>query len=163
MPRAQGCAGAAHVQDERYAAGAGMRRSGACSGRTVCRGRRDAHDCRDAGGRVPRVGALGDAGAVTEERRMFRTLSNVATRVPHPGRHEPVLGALIRTSCSRRSQGEVPVSRLAGWNRVEKLAGPLFMTFPWQAPDKTQCISCWCCTPFVASGNVPASDQSKAS
>jgi len=33
-----------------------------CSGRTVCRGRRDAHDCRDAGGRamqeqLPRSGA----------------------------------------------------------------------------------------------------------
>ena len=27
-----------------------------------------AHDCRDAGGRAPKVGALGDAGAVAEER-----------------------------------------------------------------------------------------------
>ncbi len=36
MPRAQGRAGAAHVQDVRYAAGAGTRRSGACTGCT-CR------------------------------------------------------------------------------------------------------------------------------
>jgi hypothetical protein len=27
----------------------------------------EGHDCRDAGGRAPKVGALGDAGAVAEE------------------------------------------------------------------------------------------------
>ncbi|MGZ8915877.1 MAG: hypothetical protein ACXW1Z_22590 [Methylobacter sp.] len=30
------------------------------------------HDCMDAGGRAPKVGALGDAGAVAEERKLFR-------------------------------------------------------------------------------------------
>ncbi|TAK61048.1 MAG: hypothetical protein EPO18_15090 [Methylobacter sp.] len=30
------------------------------------------HDCMDAGGRVPTVGALGDAGVVAEERKLFR-------------------------------------------------------------------------------------------
>ena len=35
-----------YVQDVRYAAGAGMRRSGACTGCTVCRGRRDAQERR---------------------------------------------------------------------------------------------------------------------
>ena len=44
MPRAQGCAGVVLVQDVLYAAGAGMRRSGACTGRTICRGRRDAQE-----------------------------------------------------------------------------------------------------------------------
>jgi len=30
------------------------------------------HDCMNAGGRAPTVGALGDAGAVAEERKLFR-------------------------------------------------------------------------------------------
>jgi len=35
-------------------------------------GKEREHDCRDAGGRAPTVGALGDAGAVAEERKLFR-------------------------------------------------------------------------------------------
>ena len=103
-PRAQGCAGAVFgisiehgkYNRKRYTAGAGMRRSGVrhlnrarqIQQKTVHRGRRDAHDCRDAGGRAPKVGAPGDAGAVAEERRVsvvhsLRDMRRDCVRFPH--------------------------------------------------------------------------------
>jgi hypothetical protein len=66
MPRAQGCAGAAPLRLARQfdefqsecTTDHGMPRA------------QDAHDCRDAGGRAPKVGALGEAEAVAEERHI---------------------------------------------------------------------------------------------
>ena len=44
--------------------------------------RSDAHDCRDAGGRAPRVGALGDAGAIAEERRVSNSHNTSMNGMP---------------------------------------------------------------------------------
>jgi len=72
MPRVQGCTGAAHVQDVRYAAGAGMHRSGACTGSRASllvihdsealvhpeHRMPRAHDCTDVGDTNPWVGEV---------------------------------------------------------------------------------------------------------
>ncbi|MGZ5059759.1 MAG: hypothetical protein ACXWAA_15145 [Methylobacter sp.] len=49
-------------------------------------GKEREHDCTDAGGRAPTVGALGDAGAVAEERKLFRRIW-----VMFAGENKPVL------------------------------------------------------------------------
>ena len=56
------------------------------------------HDCRDAGGRVPKVGALGDAGAVAEGR--FGTSPGMdsveRSRTPEPRDSRDGLAACLR-------------------------------------------------------------------
>jgi hypothetical protein len=49
------------------------------------------HDCRDAGGRAPKVGALGDAGAVAEGRfgRVYREVLATCLRKTYPAPDPP--------------------------------------------------------------------------
>ena len=77
MPRAHGCAGAACVSFAWHLRMNGYVQEKVRAGTAREAGLGHAHDCRDAGGRAPRVGARGDAGAVAEERCLTSGLAYV--------------------------------------------------------------------------------------
>jgi len=77
------------------------------------------HDCMDAGGRAPKVGALGDAGAVAEERKLFRLIREVfagnASSRCRSNRLIPACRISVARTARHRNFGEPKNIKASAW------------------------------------------------